>query len=475
MIADQECFNVLEVEMKFPGADFAALEERLVAWNARPGDWQVEEDHYFKPPDRDFAQTDEALRVRRVGAHNVITYKGPKRQAVGKTRLEVEASLASGDESAQTFLRLLEHLRYQAVLVVRKRRRIFRFDRGGFELHVCLDEVDELGRFAEVEIVASEDREADARSVLTAVVAELGLQGEERRSYLELLLEKRKPRPVVVKTVAELRQWLADVRRRNVTIGLVPTMGALHEGHAALIRTARAQVGFVVVTIFVNPTQFGPKEDLSRYPRPLEADLDVCAREGADLVFVPEPTEVYPPGFCTYVEVQGLQDVLEGLSRPGHFRGVATVVLKLFNMVQPEVAFFGRKDAQQVKIIERMVRDLNVPVKLVICPTVREGDGLALSSRNVYLDAEQRRKAVVVSQALAEAQTLIENGERNSAVVQHQLIRTIRATPGAVLDYAAVVNAETLHRLERLTGRILIALAVRFGSTRLIDNIELEV
>ncbi len=469
---------MLEVEMKFPGADFAALERQLHAWGTRSDEGNVEEDHYFRPPDRDFARTDEALRVRRVGASNFVTYKGPKRQAVGKTRLEVEAPLADGDEAAQTFLRLLAELRYTPVAVVRKRRRTYHLMRDGFGLNVCLDDVAELGHFAEVEILAPPEQEEAARRVLLRVAGELGLHKEERRSYLELLLAKRKQQPtapVVVRTVAELRQAVAEARRSGRTIGLVPTMGALHEGHASLIRRARAECGSVVVSVFINPTQFGPHEDLARYPRTFDADLAVCGREGADLVFAPDAAEVYPPGFRTFVEVTGLQDVLEGASRPGHFRGVATVVLKLFNMAQPDVAYFGQKDAQQVKVIRKMVRDLDVPVRLVVCPTVREADGLALSSRNAYLDAEQRRHAVVLSQALAEAKARVEAGERDAAAVRKLLAERIASAPEAVLDYAAILDAETLQPLDRLGGTVLLALAVKFGSTRLIDNVELEV
>ncbi|HEX5272262.1 MAG TPA: pantoate--beta-alanine ligase, partial [Gemmataceae bacterium] len=206
--------------------------------------------------------------------------------------------------------------------------------------------------------------------------------------------------PPVTATVEETRRAVAEARRRGLSVGLVPTMGALHEGHASLIRAARRDTGFVVVSIFVNPTQFGPREDLSRYPRPLQHDLDLCAREGADLVFRPEPATVYPPGFRTYVEVTGLQDVLEGASRPGHFRGVATVVLKLFNIVRPDVAFFGQKDGQQALIVRQMIADLNVPVEVRVCPTVRDADGLALSSRNAYLDVHERAWATVLYEAL---------------------------------------------------------------------------
>jgi pantoate--beta-alanine ligase len=252
-------------------------------------------------------------------------------------------------------------------------------------------------------------------------------------------------------------------------------MGALHEGHASLLRAARAETGFVVASIFVNPAQFGPHEDFGCYPRTLEADLDVCSAAGVDLVFAPEAATVYPPGFCTYVEVHGLQDGLCGAARPGHFRGVATVVLKLFNMVQPDIAYFGQKDAQQARIIAQLVRDLDVPVQVRICPIVREADGLALSSRNRYLDPGQRQHARVLSQALAEARARIEAGERDAAVVRRGLGERIGATPGALLDYAVVVDAQSLQPLIRLHGDVLLAVAVKFGTTRLIDNLQILV
>lgn len=279
----------------------------------------------------------------------------------------------------------------------------------------------------------------------------------------------------IAKTVAEVRTAVAAARARGAKVGLVPTMGALHEGHASLLRAARVEAGFVVVTIFVNPAQFGPHEDLDRYPRPLERDLAVCDETGVHLVFVPAVEEVYPPGFRTYVEVHGLQDVLEGAARPGHFRGVATVVLKLFNMVQPDVAYFGQKDAQQARIIQQMVRDLDVPVELRICPIVRAADGLALSSRNQYLDAEQRRQATVLSAALEDARRRIEAGERDAGRVRQALQARIATVPAASLDYAVTVAADSLQPLDRLAGRVLIALAVRFGPTRLIDNLLVTV
>jgi pantoate--beta-alanine ligase len=281
--------------------------------------------------------------------------------------------------------------------------------------------------------------------------------------------------PLVVSTVEAVRAAVARARARSLSVGLVPTMGALHAGHASLIRAARQEAGFVVVSIFVNPTQFGPNEDFARYPRTLQRDREVCAAEGADLVFNPEPVVLYPPGFCTYVEVHGLQHLLCGKSRPIHFRGVATVVLKLLNIVQPDRAYFGQKDAQQVRVIEQLVRDLDVPVKVRVCPTVREPDGLALSSRNQYLDPEERQEARVLSQALEEARRRVEAGERDAERIRQALAARVGSAPRARLEYAAVVAWETLAPLNRLRGRVLIALAVRFGSTRLIDNVLLDV
>ena len=281
--------------------------------------------------------------------------------------------------------------------------------------------------------------------------------------------------PPVAATIDDVRRAVAEARSRERRIGLVPTMGALHEGHASLIRAARVETGFVVVSVFVNPTQFGPHEDFHRYPRPFEQDLEVCRREGVDLVFAPTPETVYPAGYRTYVEVEGLQNTLCGASRPGHFRGVCTVVLKLFNIVRPDIAYFGQKDAQQVLILRKMVQDLNVEVAVRVCPIIREPDGLALSSRNRYLDVEQRRRAVVLSQAIKEASERIVAGERDGGTVRRLLAERIEATPGAVLDYAAVVAADTLQPFDRLQGQVLLALAVKFGNTRLIDNVLLAV
>jgi pantoate--beta-alanine ligase len=276
-------------------------------------------------------------------------------------------------------------------------------------------------------------------------------------------------------TMPETRHAVAVARAAGRTVGFVPTMGALHEGHASLIRLARQDCGFVVVSIFVNPTQFGPSEDFTRYPRTLPEDQAVCEREGADLIFVPEPAAMYPPGFRTSVEVQELGDHLCGPSRPGHFRGVATVVLKLLNIVQADRAYFGQKDAQQVRIIRQMVRDLDVPTAVVVGPTVREPDGLALSSRNRYLGPAERRHATVLFEALSEVRRRVEIGERDATALRRYMVERISATPGARIDYAKIVDADTLRPIERLTGPALAAVAVKFGTTRLIDNMELPV
>ncbi len=281
-------------------------------------------------------------------------------------------------------------------------------------------------------------------------------------------------KPVVVSTEGPLREAVAAARRQGKTIGFVPTMGALHAGHVSLMDAARAAAGFVVASIFVNPTQFGPKEDFTRYPRPLERDLETCGAAGVDLVFTPEPATMYPAGFQTFVSVPELSTVLEGASRPGHFQGVATVVLKLFNLVQPDRAYFGQKDAQQVRVIQQMVRDLNAPVEVVVRPTVREPDGLATPvPRNQYLDADQRsarRRWLQDRSVLEEAEATIRNGERDAAVIERRMADRIAATPGAVLDYAVAVDAETLKPMTPLRGTVLVALAVKFGATRLIDN-----
>jgi pantoate--beta-alanine ligase len=276
--------------------------------------------------------------------------------------------------------------------------------------------------------------------------------------------------PPVAATIEECRALLAVARRSGKRVGFAPTMGALHAGHASLIRAARAETDFVVVSIFVNPTQFGPEEDLARYPRTFDADCEICAAVGTDLIFAPSAEEMYPKESRTSVEVAGLQDVLCGASRLGHFRGVAMVVCKLFNIVQPDVAYFGQKDAQQALIIQRMVADLNLPLIVSVRPTVREPDGLAMSSRNRYLDPSQRHNATALYRTLKRAEEMVAGGERSIATLEDTMKAIIASTPGARLDYARVLSADTLEPLSTLDRTALAALAVFFGTTRLIDN-----
>ena len=257
-------------------------------------------------------------------------------------------------------------------------------------------------------------------------------------------------------------------------LGLVPTMGALHEGHLALVRRARLENATVVVSIFVNPTQFGPQEDLSTYPRDMERDLALLESEGVDLVYAPTPEEVYPPGFDTWIEPGALANRLEGEARPGHFRGVATVVAKLFNVIGPDRAYFGQKDGQQLAVIRQLVRDLNMAVEIVAVPTVRDADGLALSSRNAYLTPEERQAAPVVYRALSEAQQLWEGGERNAGKLREAVRQILESEPLLQgIDYVSVADGETLAELERLEGPAMVSTAVRLGRTRLIDNVML--
>jgi pantoate--beta-alanine ligase len=278
---------------------------------------------------------------------------------------------------------------------------------------------------------------------------------------------------VLTHSIVDTRRAVAAARSAGKTIGFIPTMGALHEGHAALIRRARSECGFVVVSIFVNPTQFGPKEDFTRYPRTLPEDRTLSEREQADLMFAPDAAEIYPAGFRTIVSVSQLGDHLCGPSRPGHFSGVATIVLKLLNIVQPDRAYFGQKDAQQARIIRQIVRDLDVPTAIVVVPTVREEDGLAMSSRNRYLDAADRGRATVLVQTLREVRTRFAAGERDARLLRTLLCERIAATPGATMDYAEIVDADSFQPIEHIGGAAVAALAVKFGATRLIDNIDL--
>lgn len=276
--------------------------------------------------------------------------------------------------------------------------------------------------------------------------------------------------------ISEIHDYLQS-ERSNKTIGFVPTMGYLHEGHLSLIRKAKSECDIAVVSIFVNPTQFAPNEDFSRYPRDLERDATLAQSVGCDVLFVPSDEEMYPSGFLSAVVVEQLSSVLEGKFRPTHFKGVTTVVLKLLNIVQPDVAYFGQKDAQQAIIIKKMVTDLNVPVRIEVAPTVREADGLAMSSRNIYLNAEERKKAVVLYQSLKLAQSMIQAGERNCANILSAMQRLIQYQHPTQIDYIEIVDATTLApKVELHTNdTVLIPVAVRFGTTRLIDNIMITV
>ncbi len=275
----------------------------------------------------------------------------------------------------------------------------------------------------------------------------------------------------VARTIDEvraLRHQLSD------TVGFVPTMGYLHEGHLALIRQARAENPAVIASIYVNPAQFGPGEDLASYPRDLDRDLELLQAEEADIVLFPSEAEMYPPGFSSWVDVGRIAERLEGASRPGHFRGVATVVAKMFNIIRPSRAYFGQKDAQQVLVIKRMVADLNMDVGIVAVPTLRESDGLAMSSRNVYLNPEERRAATVLFRALTLARQLRSDGEHDADEIRRRMIQLIEEEPPAQIDYVSIADAESLEELSRIDRPALASLAVWIGGTRLIDNIALE-
>jgi len=277
-----------------------------------------------------------------------------------------------------------------------------------------------------------------------------------------------------IHTIAWMTQVAGDARRNDRLLGLVPTMGALHEGHLSLVREARKECSPVVVSIFVNPTQFGPTEDLKKYPRTFEADRAALEKLGVDYLFAPSADEMYPRGFLTTVTVAGLSDKLEGRSRPGHFQGVSTVVLKLFEITQPRLAFFGRKDAQQVRIIRRMADDLNLGVQIVVCPIVREASGLAMSSRNSYLSDPDRRAATALYRALESARREVANGERDAAHLIAAVRQALDAESSVALDYAEIVDAETFEPVLSLRKTCYVLLAARVGKTRLIDNALIE-
>jgi pantoate--beta-alanine ligase len=274
---------------------------------------------------------------------------------------------------------------------------------------------------------------------------------------------------LVLRTVAEMRA----ARASQSDVGFVPTMGYLHAGHMSLVARAKAECATVAASIFVNPTQFGPNEDLSRYPRDMPRDLALLEAAGVDFVFAPEPPEMYPAGFDLSIAVGGVTGVLEGAVRPGHFAGVATVVAKLFNIVQPTRAYFGQKDAQQSLVIRKLVRDLDMPVEIVVAATVRESDGLALSSRNSYLTPTQRAAAPVIYRALSAAQSLFDAGQRDAESLRDAMRRTLSAEPGLLIDYVSIADPTSLAELTVTDSRVLASVAVRFGATRLIDNLIL--
>jgi len=281
----------------------------------------------------------------------------------------------------------------------------------------------------------------------------------------------------IVTTIAELKKWVHEAKRAGKTVGLVPTMGYLHEGHLTLMRDAKVEHDLVVTTIFVNPLQFGPQEDFAAYPRDLDRDAKLAESAGVDILFVPSVEEMYPGGdgqVLTYVDVKLVSDTLCGASRPGHFRGVATVVAKLFNIAEADVAYFGQKDAQQVVVIRRMVEDLNMNIRIVTVATVRETDGLAMSSRNKYLNPDERKAALVLSRSLQLAKNQIFAGERDAVKIKASMVKLIEGEPLAKIDYVSIVDAELLAETIEIKGASLIALAVKFGKTRLIDNILWE-
>ena len=273
-----------------------------------------------------------------------------------------------------------------------------------------------------------------------------------------------------IEKIAEMRQ---ERRQLNEPVGFVPTMGYLHEGHLSLVKRAREENRRVVVSIFVNPTQFGPGEDFISYPRDTEGDLGML-EPFTDIVFMPSPDELYPPGYDSWVDIGGITDVLEGARRPGHFRGVATVCTKLFNIVQPTRAYFAQKDAQQLLVIKKMVSELNMPLEIVTCPTIRESDGLAMSSRNTNLDKEQRQAATVLYRALTLAEKLYGGDERDANTIRRRMTEMIEKEPLAEIDYISAADAETLQELDKIENQALVSMAVKIGATRLIDNIILE-
>jgi pantoate--beta-alanine ligase len=279
----------------------------------------------------------------------------------------------------------------------------------------------------------------------------------------------------IIRDIHEMQRTALTLREKSISIGVAPTMGYFHDGHLSLMRRAKHENDICVVTLFVNPTQFGKNEDLSKYPRDEQRDAAMAESVGADILFTPPPEAMYPAAYQTYIEVEEVSKPMCGESRPGHFRGVATVVTKLFMLTQPNRAYFGLKDYQQCQVIRQMTEDLNIPVELVFCPIVREPDGLAMSSRNVYLSKEQRRAATVLSKSLDNARRFVEQGQRDAAKVRDFVKMQILAEPLAAIDYVEAVDAQSLQPIGEISHPMLVAVAARFGNTRLIDNIVIEV
>ena len=279
----------------------------------------------------------------------------------------------------------------------------------------------------------------------------------------------------VAKTIESVRNLVKTARSKGKKIGFVPTMGALHIGHISLIEKAKQQTDFIVVSIFVNPVQFGPGEDFEKYPRPLKADLEICRKTSVDVVFTPTTKQMYPQENLTWVNVEKLTEQLCGRFRQGHFSGVTTVCAKLFNIVAPDIAFFGQKDTQQAIVVKRMVTDLNMPLKIVVCPTVRQADGLAVSSRNQYLTRQQKKNAPLIYKSLQKCQRLIEDGVADSKTIINQMRKILQQAPSIKIEYISIVDADTLQELKKITGKVLTAVAVKIGPTRLIDNILVDV
>ena len=277
----------------------------------------------------------------------------------------------------------------------------------------------------------------------------------------------------LAKTIKSVRSWVNVARSKGKKIGFVPTMGALHIGHISLIEAARKNTDFVVVSIFVNPTQFGPGEDFEKYPRPFDTDLEICKKAGADVVFAPSAKEMYPMENMTWVNVEKLTTPLCGSFRPGHFRGVATVCTKLFNIVAPDIAFFGQKDAQQAAVIKKMAADLNMPIEIVVCPTVREKGGLAISSRNRYLTAKGKKDAASIYKSLLKCEQMVKQGIRETEPIIAQMRKIL--SPVSSIEYISIVDVQTLETIDKIAGTAIAAVAVKIGSTRLIDNILIDV